>query len=127
MTSPITFTGPVTITLTVDVPGLAAAITEPILEALSSLAADQGVIMTALEDLQAVDAELAQTVTDMTVAVNRIDTDFAALEAAVASGNDAAIAAETANVRAAVDALKTLKDNIDVTDPAVPVEPPPVP
>lgn len=82
--------------------------------------------MTALEDLQAVDAELAQTVADLATAVNRIDTDFTALEQAVASGDPAAIAAETVKVRAAVDTLTSLRDSINVTDPA-PVEPPPVP
>jgi len=79
----------------------------------------------AIEDLQAVDADLAAAVTDLSGAVDRIDADFVKLEQAVAEGNAAAIEAEVANLRATVDAAKAAKANIDTTDPVpAPVEPP---
>lgn len=87
--------------------------------------------MTAIENLQAVDAELAAAVTALAGDVTRIDTDFAALEAAVAGGmsaeNAALIEAEVAKVRAAVDAAKASTAAIDLTDvPATaPVTPAP--
>lgn len=74
-------------------------------------------IMTALEDLQAVDTELAAAVTELAGAVDRIDADFVALQQAVAAGDPAAIEAEVAKLRATVDAAKAAKANIDTTDP----------
>jgi hypothetical protein len=107
-----TFTGPVTINQ-ID--------TQPIMDQLAVLAHNQGVIVTALEDLQAADADLAAVVTSLVADIDRLDTDFIALEAAVAAGDPAAIAAEAAKVRDAVNALTAAKANIDATDvpPAV--------
>jgi hypothetical protein len=88
---------------------------------LAAMAHNQGVIVTALEDLQAADADLAALVTSLVADIDRLDTDFTALEAAVAAGDPTAIAAEAAKVRDAVNALTAAKANIDTTDvpPAV--------
>jgi hypothetical protein len=115
----ITFSGPTTfaagsvnITITND----AAAIIAAVNTRLDQLETHT---MGALEDLQATDADLAAAVTDLTGAVDRIDADFAALEQAVQNGVDpAAIQAEVTKVRAAIDAAKQAKTNIDTTDPA---------
>lgn len=78
-------------------------------------------IMTAIEDLQAVDTELATVVTDLSGAVDRIAADFDALEQAVAAGDGAAIEAEVARLRATVDMAMSAKTKIDTAD----VPPPP--
>lgn len=113
ITGPVTFAqGAVTITTTVDAAAIIAAVT-------SRLDTMETHLMSALEDLQAADADLAAAVTDLATAVDRIDADFAALEQAVQNGVDpAAIQAEVTKVRAAIDAAKQAKTNIDTTDPA---------
>lgn len=79
-------------------------------------------IMSAVDDLAAVDQDLADAVTGVVAGISRLEADFAALEAAVSSGDAAAVEAEVAKVRAAVDALKAATAGIDTADPA-PTEP----
>ena len=86
---------------------------------LRSIEEKEDTIMTAIEDLQAIDTELASAVTDLSASVDRIDTDFASLEQVIADGGNAvAIEAEIARIRASIDAAKTAKAAIDTTDPA---------
>lgn len=82
----------------------------------------QGAEVTALEDLQAADTALAGVVTDLVSGIDRLDTDFTALQGAIESGDDEAIAAEAAKVQEAVAALTAAKGRIDSTDP-VPAPP----
>lgn len=120
------------------VPVVQAAVTIPILRRLARIeyyirTGDQAE-MTALEDLQAADAQLASAVTDLTGSVQalsdgvtQLDTAFDELKNAV--GNDPQIAAEVAKVQAALDSLKTAKDQADaakgVIDEDFPAEPAP--
>lgn len=113
---------------------LAEAHTVPILRVLGRIEQKEITIMGAIEDLKAVDAELAATVTDLAgtigdVAddVDRLDGDFVKLQQAVEAGDTDAINAEVANLRTLVDSAKASADraraakaSIDATDPAAP-------
>lgn len=82
-------------------------------------------IMTALEDLQSADADLAAAVTDLSSSVDRIDTDFTALEQKLGTGVSADdVQAEVSKLRATIDAAKQAKANLDSTDPAQPAPSP---
>lgn len=92
-----------------------------IAQQLARVTRNQEDTMAALDDLRAVDADLAAAVTDLSGAVDRIDADFTALEQKIADGVDPAdIQAEVDNLRATVDAAKQTKANIDTADPQAP-------
>lgn len=103
---------------------LAVAITVPILRQLARIeylirTGDQAE-MTALEDLQAADAQLAQAVTDLTGSVQALSDGVTELDQAFddlknAVGDDSAVAAEVAKVQAAVDGLKVAKQQADAS------------
>ena len=94
------------------------AVLEEILQRLDALDHKENKIMSALDDLKAADADLATAVSTLVDSVNRIDTDFTALEAAVQAGDSAAIEAEVTSIRSTIDAAKAAQASIDTTDPA---------
>jgi hypothetical protein len=110
---------------------------DEIKQMLTDLTSLEDTQVAAIDDLRAIDAELATTVTDLTGAVgdlgnavDRIDADFVKLQQAVAAGDPAAVQAEVANLQATLDSAKAavtsardLQAKVDATDPAPAAEP----